>query len=103
MHERHVLRQEPDALPRPRMSKALAQHLPGAARGLHESHRDVDRRRLPRAVRSEETKYLAAFHTERESIERPHRGSSEKPAIFLRHAIELERSFRHGSHSIEAK
>src|SRR4051812_34025641 len=103
MDERHVLRQEPDPLSRSRMPKALAEHLPGAPRGLHESHRDVDRRRLACAVGTEEAKYLAAFDAEREPIERAHHRASKEPAVFLGHAVELERSFRHGSHSIEAK
>src|SRR5262249_48944616 len=88
--ERHVFREKPYAPPGRGITEGLAKHLAATVRRKHEAERQVKRSGLPCSVGTKESKDLAAFHAQRETVECLHCLAAEKAVVFLRDVVEFE-------------
>jgi hypothetical protein len=72
------------------MTKVLSEQTTTTARGPHETHGEVNRSTLARAVWSQKTENLSGLHGQAESVESTQATLAGKTAILFRKVLELE-------------
>jgi hypothetical protein len=69
MIESNILRKKADATAGSRVTERLPQHAPTAARRTHETHGEMDRRTLPRAIGPKKAKNFSGLDAQAETIQ----------------------------------